>query len=155
MDYIFRTSFFKSFSTILKVIYVLTAHCGIMAPKGAGVAIGSFAIHRSQAIWGDNANDYDPDRFLPERSVHRHPAAFLPFSYGARNCIGNIITMYSLWDGSEVIMFSHCALTDPKHFGSNPTDFKNCSRSRHDTLVICTAHEGGLAYPRIYRNAIR
>ncbi|XP_053610612.1 cytochrome P450 4c3-like isoform X1 [Plodia interpunctella] len=62
--------------------------CGVTLPAGAGAVIGSFAIHKSKAVWGANADDFDPDRFLPERSVGRHPAAFLPFSFGSRNCIG-------------------------------------------------------------------
>lgn len=72
-------------------VYILESHftatCGVTVPAGAGAVIGAFAIHRS-AAWGPNPDDFDPDRFLPERSQKRHPAAFLPFSYGSRNCIG-------------------------------------------------------------------
>ncbi|XP_026726328.1 cytochrome P450 4c3-like [Trichoplusia ni] len=68
-----------------KDIYLPT--CGATVPAGAGAVIGAFALHRS-AAWGPNPDKFDPDRFLPERSVGRHPAAFIPFSYGARNCIG-------------------------------------------------------------------
>ncbi|RVE41932.1 hypothetical protein evm_013426 [Chilo suppressalis] len=62
--------------------------CGVTIPAGAGAVVGAFAIHRSKMVWGPNAKDFDPDRFLPERSDKRHPAAFIPFSYGSRNCIG-------------------------------------------------------------------
>uniref|UniRef100_A0A2A4JXZ2 Cytochrome P450 n=1 Tax=Heliothis virescens TaxID=7102 RepID=A0A2A4JXZ2_HELVI len=66
-------------------IYLPT--CGVTLPVGTGAVIGAFAIHRS-AAWGPRPDEFDPDRFLPERSQTRHPAAFLPFSYGSRNCIG-------------------------------------------------------------------
>ncbi|XP_046969491.1 cytochrome P450 4c3-like, partial [Vanessa cardui] len=71
---------------IHKDIYL--PHSNVTVPKGTGAVVGAFAIHRLQSVWGPNANEFDPDRFLPERSVDRHPAGFLPFSFGSRNCIG-------------------------------------------------------------------
>ncbi|CAH2261599.1 jg13658 [Pararge aegeria aegeria] len=69
-----------------KEIYL--PHSKVTIPVGVGAVVGAFAIHRSVDEWGSNANEFDPDRFLPERSDNRHPAAFIPFSYGSRNCIG-------------------------------------------------------------------
>nr|ASX93970.1 cytochrome P450 CYP4AU14 [Zygaena filipendulae] len=62
--------------------------CGVTLLAGTSAVIGSFAVHRSKTVWGPDADEFDPDRFLPERSIDRHLAAFLPFSYGSRNCIG-------------------------------------------------------------------
>ncbi|KAI8439465.1 hypothetical protein MSG28_013239 [Choristoneura fumiferana] len=60
----------------------------VTLPAGTGCVVGAFAMHRAKSVWGPDADEFDPDRFLPERSLDRHRAAFLPFSYGSRNCIG-------------------------------------------------------------------
>lgn len=88
-------------------------HSGVTLPAGTGAVVGSFAIHRSEAVWGPSVNEYDPDRFLSERSSTRHPASFLPFSYGARNCIGRnfgMLIMKSIL--SSVIRSYHISAND-------------------------------------------
>lgn len=57
-------------------------------PKGAEVFVAFFKMHRDPAIWGPDADRFDPDNFMPEKVAQRHPYAFLPFSAGSRNCLG-------------------------------------------------------------------
>lgn len=57
-------------------------------PAGVGILISPYSIHRDSNIWGSNADKFNPDNFLPEKMSERHPATFIPFSYGPRNCIG-------------------------------------------------------------------
>jgi unspecific monooxygenase len=45
-------------------------------------------IHRDRAVWGEDADRFDPDRFSPERSRGRMPHAYKPFGTGERSCIG-------------------------------------------------------------------
>lgn len=47
-------------------------------------------------IWGDDAEEFNPDHWLPEKVNERHSFCFLPFSGGPRNCIGYIYAMMSM-----------------------------------------------------------
>ncbi|KAL3876313.1 hypothetical protein ACJMK2_034175 [Sinanodonta woodiana] len=55
--------------------------------KGQTVIIVPAAIHMDKKVYPD-PEKFDPDRFLPNNVISRHPYAFIPFSAGPRNCIG-------------------------------------------------------------------
>ena len=59
------------------------------------IYISLYAIHRLPAIW-PNPDEFDPERFLPERSVGRPRFAFIPFAAGHRNCIGASMAVVEL-----------------------------------------------------------
>jgi cytochrome P450 len=45
-------------------------------------------IHRNKTFWGDDADEFKPERFSPENFKKVHPYAYMPFSKGPRNCVG-------------------------------------------------------------------
>jgi cytochrome P450 family 4 len=68
---------------------------GYVIPKNSIVLLQIYDIHHDPKIYPD-PEKFDPDRFLPENSQNRHPFAYLPFSAGSRNCIGQRFAMLEL-----------------------------------------------------------
>ncbi|XP_033220892.1 cytochrome P450 4g15-like [Belonocnema kinseyi] len=68
---------------------------GYNLPKGCGILISIFALHRNEKYWPDSLK-FDPDRFLPERVEKRSSYTYMPFSVGPRNCIGSVYAMMSM-----------------------------------------------------------
>ncbi|GMR44909.1 hypothetical protein PMAYCL1PPCAC_15104, partial [Pristionchus mayeri] len=60
---------------------------GVTLPKGLLVMVMPLLTHRDPEHF-EHSLDYYPDHFLPEKEAARHPYAFIPFSAGPRNCIG-------------------------------------------------------------------
>ena len=51
-------------------------------------------IQRNPKIWGSDATEFNPDRWLDEEYMSRIPVgAYRPFERGPRNCIGQDLTM--------------------------------------------------------------
>ncbi|XP_066257685.1 cytochrome P450 4C1-like [Euwallacea similis] len=63
--------------------------------KGCSIVFGVFNLHRNEKYYPDPYK-FNPDRFLPEETAKRPPAAFIPFSYGPRNCIGMKYAMMAM-----------------------------------------------------------
>lgn len=72
----------------VRAAYEDTEIDGIPVPQGMGALIAIHNIHRHPEFWPD-ADEFKPERFLPENKAKLNRNAYMPFLTGPHMCIGN------------------------------------------------------------------
>ncbi|XP_068208781.1 cytochrome P450 3A6-like [Palaemon carinicauda] len=65
---------------------------GLKFPAKSYVLLPIAYMHYNQELW-DDPTTFDPERFHPDRKKDIHPAAFMPFGLGPRQCMGTRFAM--------------------------------------------------------------
>ncbi|XP_023741219.1 cytochrome P450 CYP72A219 [Lactuca sativa] len=79
---------------IRRLIYKETKLGNLTLPAHTLVEINPLFLHHDNDIWGDDANDFKPERFSEGVSkVNKGQASYLPFGGGPRICIGQNFAM--------------------------------------------------------------
>ncbi|CRK99374.1 CLUMA_CG012597, isoform A [Clunio marinus] len=107
-------------------------------PPGITLLINFYTLHRRPDIWGPDAEEFNPDHFLPDNVEKRHPYSFLPFSGGQRNCIGYRYAMIAL-----KIILIHLIR---KYKFSTKMSYKDLRFRTDINLKLCTEHLNILKY---------
>ena len=96
-------------ASIGRTSIVPTDICGTSIPAGSEIFISILALQRNKKAWGDDAEEFRPQRFLvplsEEQSLH-----YLPFGGAPRSCIGMRLALIEL----KIIvwrMLSSCQIT--------------------------------------------
>eukprot|EP01018_Ginkgo_biloba_P017261 Gb_22679 [translate_table: standard] len=62
--------------------------------KGTQLVIPTIAIHHDRHVWGDDADEFNPERFGEGiGKACKQPWAFMPFGMGPRICVGQNFAM--------------------------------------------------------------
>ena len=82
----------------------------IFLPAGTDVGYAAWGLHRSKAVYGDDANIYRPGRWIDtkdeDKLAEMKRSADLVFSYGKSGCLGKPVAFMEL----------NKALTEVRHF---------------------------------------
>ncbi|KAL8218625.1 hypothetical protein R6Q57_021998 [Mikania cordata] len=63
----------------------------MMIPSGVQLSLAMMHVHHDREIWGDDVNEFDPERFsegIVNATKGKGSSPFFPFSNGPRVCIG-------------------------------------------------------------------
>ncbi|KAM3614417.1 uncharacterized protein V6R79_013848 [Siganus canaliculatus] len=95
-----------------KITKPITFFDGRTLPAGFQIGTSVYGIHRNATVW-ENPDVFDPLRFLPENASGRSPHAFIPFSAGPRNCIGQTFAMNELKVATALVLKKYRLIEDP------------------------------------------
>ncbi|XP_059069037.1 cytochrome P450 CYP72A616-like isoform X2 [Cryptomeria japonica] len=85
-------------------------------PAGTQLEIPILAIHHDPALWGDDANDFNPGRFNEGiAKAAKHPMAFMPFGAGPTICVGQNFAALEAKSVLAMILQKFSFVTSPSY----------------------------------------
>lgn len=113
-------------------------------PKDTVVMIGMDGVHRREDIWGSDAHQFHPERFLDMSKID--PFAFIPFISGPRNCLGQHLALLE-----STIVLSALVY----HFDFSLKPGLRTPLERHHRIVPLAPAEGLWVLPRVSAAALQ
>jgi len=101
-------------------------------PAGTEIYVPPYFIQRHPDVW-EEPNRFNPDRFRPDNSKHRHRLATIPFSAGPRNCIGALFARIEM----QIHLLTIARYLRLRYIQSSPIELDAAVnlRSRYDFIM--------------------
>ncbi|KAL4971288.1 n-alkane-inducible cytochrome P450 [Aspergillus desertorum] len=108
----------------------------LLIPKGTGVGFSAYHMHRSKQIYGEDANEFRPERW--EDPALRHVGwGFMPFHGGPRLCLGKD---FALTEASYGLV---CLLQEFPNLRIAPNVLKTTPGKEKQSLTIVVSSAEG------------
>ncbi|KAF8427288.1 putative cytochrome P450 monooxygenase [Tirmania nivea] len=117
-----------------------TMLCGQYVPEGAEIAANPWVIHRSKELYGEDAEEYRPERWLESEEKTKEMDKYdFQFGYGDRSCLGKSIALMELYKGLvQFFRLFEPELVNPK----KPCVYRNMGIAVHTNFWIRVKNKG-------------